>query len=186
MRVPQIVRSKTRPIGRPRAQHSTMPSHIDPAKLPRGVYWDRSGLGRWYVKELREDGTRTNRAVAGPMATVADLRQIAESLRGCEYDAVIARIKLKVEHLPPPSSMPPVKVRNRRVRRIAWADQAAVYAFYRRARELSEQTSARHQVDHVIPLVHPLVCGLHVETNLRIVVYEENAAKSNIWAPELG
>lgn len=36
-------------------------------------------------------------------------------------------------------------------------------------------------VDHIVPLTHPLVCGLNVPWNLRIIPWLENAQRSNRW-----
>lgn len=38
-----------------------------------------------------------------------------------------------------------------------------------------------HHVDHIIPINHELVCGLHVHQNLRIVTEEENCKKKNFF-----
>jgi hypothetical protein len=60
----------------------------------------------------------------------------------------------------------------------AWADLAAIKAIYRLAAELS-RAGVKHHVDHDIPLKHPLVCGLHVEHNLRVIPAVENQSKGN-------
>lgn len=36
-----------------------------------------------------------------------------------------------------------------------------------------------YELDHVVPLVHPDVCGLHVPWNLRVVLKKTNRAKGN-------
>lgn len=60
-----------------------------------------------------------------------------------------------------------------------WADQSIMRELRRAARALTRQTGVQHHVDHIIPLQHPLVCGLHCEANLRIVSATDNIAKSN-------
>lgn len=56
-----------------------------------------------------------------------------------------------------------------------WADVEKIKAVYTEARRRGMT------VDHVVPLKHPLVCGLHVHTNLRIMPMVKNAAKGNRW-----
>lgn len=61
----------------------------------------------------------------------------------------------------------------------AWANKAAIRAFYAEAARLTAATGVRHEVDHVFPLQGDLVCGLHWEKNLRIATRSENAKKKN-------
>jgi len=60
-----------------------------------------------------------------------------------------------------------------------WADQVAIQAFYREASRLTRETGTRHEVDHIVPLVSRIVCGLHVEHNLQILTSFENKRKRN-------
>lgn len=65
-----------------------------------------------------------------------------------------------------------------------WANKAAIRKIYQEARQLTISTGIKHEVDHIIPSNHPLVCGLHVETNLQILTEHENITKSNYFSPE--
>lgn len=60
-----------------------------------------------------------------------------------------------------------------------WADEAEIASVYRRARELTEETGEVHSVDHIVPLRGRNVCGLHVQDNLRVITWSENARKGN-------
>lgn len=55
----------------------------------------------------------------------------------------------------------------------SWADTTRIKEIYKLA---SEQGL---EVDHIIPLKHDLVCGLHVPANLQLLTRSENARKSN-------
>lgn len=57
---------------------------------------------------------------------------------------------------------------------------------YSLAHKLQENTGIKHHVDHIIPLQHELLCGLHVPWNLRVITASENASKRNRLLPELG
>lgn len=50
---------------------------------------------------------------------------------------------------------------------------------YRRAQVLTAQTGVVYSVDHIVPINHPKVCGLHIPCNLQVITLEENVRKSN-------
>lgn len=47
-----------------------------------------------------------------------------------------------------------------------------------------EAAHFKMEVDHIIPLQHPLVCGLHIPENLQLLTTSENRRKSNRFMPE--
>jgi hypothetical protein len=65
-----------------------------------------------------------------------------------------------------------------------WVDRAALRLIQYRAQCLTELTGIPHQVDHIVPLNHSLVCGLTVPWNLEVVPALVNGAKSNRWLPD--
>ena len=60
-----------------------------------------------------------------------------------------------------------------------WADKETMSEFYRKAKELTISSGIRYEVDHIIPLVSNIVCGLHCEDNLQVLPIMDNRAKSN-------
>jgi hypothetical protein len=54
-----------------------------------------------------------------------------------------------------------------------WVNEEQLLAIYKEAKERGLE------VDHIIPLKHPLVCGLHVPNNLQLLTRTQNARKSN-------
>jgi 5-methylcytosine-specific restriction endonuclease McrA len=60
-----------------------------------------------------------------------------------------------------------------------WANEVALQAVY------AEAARTGLQVDHIVPLRSPLVCGLHWEGNLQLLTAAENARKNNHWWPHM-
>lgn len=65
-----------------------------------------------------------------------------------------------------------------------WADHEAIKQIYTEAARKNSGTRKYH-VDHIVPLQSPLVCGLHVHNNLRVVPWMENTKKANRFWPDM-
>lgn len=63
-----------------------------------------------------------------------------------------------------------------------WANTFVLKEAYRLAKLRTTMTGIPWEVDHIIPLNHPRVCGLHVEANIRVVPRTVNRAKGNRWS----
>jgi len=64
----------------------------------------------------------------------------------------------------------------------SWANDAHIVCYYQ-LRNIRNSLGEDCVVDHVVPIRHPLVCGLHNEFNLQVLTRKENATKSNRYTP---
>jgi len=74
------------------------------------------------------------------------------------------------------------KMRRRKTEKqalVSWRNEDKIRQIYKKAKELQKETGVKYHVDHIIPLNHPNVCGLHVEANLQVITASENCAKQN-------
>lgn len=65
-----------------------------------------------------------------------------------------------------------------------WADINLIEKFYSEAVTKTKQTGIEHSVDHIIPLNSNIVCGLHCQQNLRVIIHVENIKKGNRFWPD--
>ena len=69
--------------GAKRKFNPSIPRHIDQTMLPKGIYWDPSGNGRWYVKDPHPEGGRPKQVtVADARARLSELHEIMETRAG--------------------------------------------------------------------------------------------------------
>lgn len=66
-----------------------------------------------------------------------------------------------------------------------WSDKEKVKKIYALAEQHRALTGEVVHVDHMVPLVHRLVCGLHNEFNLQIVIDGYNLKKNNHTWPDM-
>lgn len=68
---------------------------------------------------------------------------------------------------------------------VSWADHKRIEEIYSLAAELTKTTGIRYEVDHIVPLISNLVCGLHWEGSMQIISSKENIIKGNRWWPDM-
>lgn len=66
-----------------------------------------------------------------------------------------------------------------------WTNQFFISEIYDLANRRRKMTGIDWHVDHIVPLQHKLVCGLHCEANLRVIPATINRHKHNSWWPEM-
>ena len=72
-----------------------------------------------------------------------------------------------------------IKKKSALIKSLTRDDYYEMESIYEVARLMTELFDETFHVDHIVPLQHKLVCGLHVPWNLQIITAKENLSKSN-------
>lgn len=65
-----------------------------------------------------------------------------------------------------------------------WTERKDYLPLWEECRRLEVATGEPYVIDHIIPLNHPLVCGLSVTWNMVAIPARVNARKGNKWFPD--
>ena len=119
--------------------------------------------GRRYYQKNRE--AVIARAAARPPSEVRQYKDRHKEKNPEYYKALTSVRKRRHRSATPPWITKEQKLEMRRL--------------YLKAQQLTKLTRERYVVDHIVPLINPDVCGLHVPWNLQVMTQEENLKKSN-------
>jgi len=75
-------------------------------------------------------------------------------------------------------------LKKRRQATPAWANCIEMINLFKKAAH-KRKLGIDAEIDHIVPLNHPHVCGLHWEGNMRIISSVENQIKSNHYWPDM-
>lgn len=108
--------------------------------------------------------------------------------RRYENHGSVIRARIKKWKQSNPHVVGEINARRKAVRKSstpAWADTFALREAYELRRMREAITGGEWHVDHIVPLQHPLVCGLHNEFNVKVIPASVNCSKQNRYWPDM-
>jgi hypothetical protein len=137
-------------------------------------YWDRN---RDILIEKKRKQYEENREIV--------LAQ-QEVYRSKNREKVSASIKASKEKNPAKYLTLAVKRRRLTAQAIpTWYDEGEENKFHFKRMELTTTTGIEHEVDHIVPINSPYVCGLHWHGNMQVITKLENRTKGNLVWPDM-
>lgn len=143
----------------------------------------RTQMGKEAAAKLATEASRRRRE------KYPDFRKEYLRTRSEKRDAELARARqYKKENAAKVNAIQARRKATKRCATPAWANQFFIDEVYDLARLRTEQKTGgvdEWQVDHIVPLKHPLVQGLHCEANLQVIPAKANQSKKNYWWPNM-
>ena len=130
--------------------------------------WKASDKGRQYQEKTRQQSKIQQEKVR--YERIARLQQVTETTTLAWRKAHAKRNLAKLQATP------------------KWVDanhKQRVVEIYAATQQLQELTATVYHVDHIVPLVSDIVCGLHVWWNLQPLIESANVSKNNQFSPVL-
>lgn len=144
------------------------------------------------AKSLKKPRTASKKAPKYSQEALEQLRERKRDYMKGRYEemTLAERAELRWRRLAKPPRPREGSVRGKIRRNVAialaycdWSDLEEVIRMYRAAAIMTELTGRMYTVDHVVPLLHELVCGLHTHTNMEVISLPENEIKGNRFWP---